>query len=202
MKHAIVLAHPNASSLNAAIAANYADETRRLGHEVVLRDLYAMAFDPCLHAEEVGGPDAPQYRADVLRERELLANIDVFAFVYPLWFNAPPAILKGYVDRVFSTGFGFLPAFGGTEPGLTGRRLISFTTSGAPDRWIRETGALTALLNLFDRHLAGVCGLQVLDHVHLGGAVSNMTSEAAEEILDRVRTAANAHFRAHPAQVV
>jgi NAD(P)H dehydrogenase (quinone) len=201
MKHAVILAHPARDSLNAAIAQAYAETVEKLGHEVILRDLYAMGFDPCLKASEIPGPKAPVFLPDVLRERDLLADVDVFALVYPLWFNAAPAILKGYIDRVFSMGFGFAPAFGGTEPSLKGRQLISFTTSGAPDSWMRDTGALRALTDLFDAHLGGTCGLTVVDHAHFGGMVSGITEEAVGEVLAKVRTAATAHFRAHPARV-
>lgn len=201
MKHAVILAHPAHSSLNAAVAATYRDAVGALGHEVIVRDLYRMRFDPCLKAPEIPGPKAPRFRPDVLRERALLADVDVFAFVYPLWFNAPPAILKGYVDRVFSMGFGFQPAFGGGKPCLEGRKLISFTTSGAPDFWVRDTGALRALTQLFDSHLAGTCGLTVVDHVHFGGMVSDLPKSAIDDVLGKVRTAAKAHFRSHPSQV-
>lgn len=201
MKHAVILAHPAHRSLNAAIAATYREAVEGLGHEVIVRDLYRMRFDPRLKAPEIPGPKAPRFRPDVLRERALLADADVFAFVYPLWFNAPPAILKGYVDRVFSMGFGFTPMFGGVKPCLEGRKLISFTTSGAPDFWVRDTGALSALTHLFDAHLAGVCGLNVIDHAHFGGMVSNLTAEAVAEVLAKVRTTAKAHFRPHPSQV-
>lgn len=202
MKHAVILAHPAVKSLNAAIARTYVEAVEGLGHEVIVRDLYRMRFDPRLRASEIPGPQAPVFRKDVLAERALLADVEVFAFVYPLWFNAPPAILKGYIDRVFSMGFGFKPTFGGNEPALTGRRLISFTTSGAPDHWVRETGALGDLTRLFDRHLAGTCGLIVVDHAHFGGIVSDLTAAAAAEILDRVRSAARVHFRAHPPRAV
>ena len=100
MKHAVILAHPARKSLNAAIARTYAEAVKRLGHEVVVRNLYAMRFDPWLKASEIPGPRAPVFRSDVLREREGLADVDVFVLVYPLWFNAPLAILKGYIDRV------------------------------------------------------------------------------------------------------
>lgn len=193
MKHAVILAHPAADSLNGEIARTYAAAVRKQGHDVVERDLYAMGFDPCLKAAEIPGPGAPHFGADVVAERALLADVDVFALVYPLWFNAPPAILKGYVDRVFSMGFGFRPGFGGTEPALAGRRLISFTTSGAPDFWVKETGALETLTRLFDSHLAGVTGLEVIDHVHFGGMVSDIGHDAAEEVLSRVREAAERH---------
>jgi NAD(P)H dehydrogenase (quinone) len=198
MKHAIILAHPARRSMNRAIADAYAEAAERHGHEVILRDLYAMRFDPRLSAAEIPGPRAPRFRPDVRRERDLLADVEVFAFVYPIWFNGPPAILKGYVDRVFGMGFGFEPAVGGTEPRLRGRELISFTTSGSPDFWMRDTGALSGLTRLFDAHLGAVCGLTVVDHAHFGGLVSGLRPDAVDEILSKVRSSASAHFRAHP----
>ncbi|HEY9219230.1 MAG TPA: NAD(P)H-dependent oxidoreductase [Phenylobacterium sp.] len=187
MKHAVIVAHPNEHSLTLSCARAYAESALAHGHEVLARDLYGMRFDPCLRSGEVPGRDGYCAGEDVRRERELLADVDVFALFYPLWFNAPPAILKGYVDRVFSMGFGYGPAFGGTEPKLGGRKLISFTFSGAPDHWVRETGALAALMTLFDRHLAQVCGLQLVDHVHHGGIVDDLTPEAVQEILESIR---------------
>ncbi|MEO8114455.1 MAG: NAD(P)H-dependent oxidoreductase [Phenylobacterium sp.] len=194
MKHAVIVAHPNAESLTCSVGKTYADAVRALGQEVVVRDLYRIGFDPCLKAGEIPEPSGFQFGADVVAERKLLAQVDVFAFIYPFWFNAPPAILKGYVDRVFSMGFGYEPGLGGTEPLLDGKRLISFTSSGAPEQWVRDTGALQALMTLFDRHLGAVCGLQVIDHVHVGGIVPDITEEAFEEVLQGVRRAVQAHF--------
>jgi NAD(P)H dehydrogenase (quinone) len=194
MKHAIIVAHPKPDSLTGAVAGAYAEALRGFGQEVIVRDLYAIGFDPCLKAAEIPGPGGYQAASDVVAERELLAEVQVFAFVYPLWFNAPPAILKGYVDRVFSMGFGYVPVFGGTEPGLEGRQLISFTSSGAPDAWVADTGALDALGQVFDGHVAAVCGLTVIDHVHFGGMVPGITEEAFEDTLEAVRAAARRHF--------
>src|SRR5215471_4143364 len=101
MKHAVVFAHPNPQSLTAAVGHAYAQGARDLGHAVVVRDLYRLGFDPCLKAEETPGPRGVRFGRDVEEERALLSDADVFAFIYPLWFNAPPAMLKGYVDRVF-----------------------------------------------------------------------------------------------------
>lgn len=187
MKHAVIFAHPKADSFTAAVAEAYAEAARGLGQEAVVRDLYRMGFDPCLKAEEIPTPEGFKVAADVAAERAVLDDVDVFAFVYPFWFNAPPAILKGYVDRVFGMGFGFEPAAGGTQALLDGRRLISFTSSGAPEDWVRDTGAMAALNTLFDSHLAGVCGLTVVDHVHVGGIVPGLTPEWMAQILENVR---------------
>lgn len=194
MKHAIVIAHPNPASLTHAVAGAYRQSVEALGQQALVRDLYAMGFDPCLKASEIPMPSGFLFGADVVAERKALADVDVFAFIYPFWFNAPPAILKGYADRVFSMGFGYEPGMGGTESLLDGKKLISFTTSGAPDQWVRETGALDSLMALFDRHMGAMCGLQVVDHVHAGGIVSNITEEAVEDVLQGVRRAVSAHF--------
>ena len=57
-------------------------------------------------------------------ERARIEAADVYALIYPLWFNAPPAILKGYVDRVFSLGFGYDAELGGNRPLLAGKQLM------------------------------------------------------------------------------
>ncbi len=190
MRHAIVIAHPNPKSFTHSVARAYSAAIAAQGHDPFERDLYAIGFDPCVKQQEIPTGERYQTAADAAAERQALKDVDVFAFFYPWWFNAPPAILKGYVDRIFSTGFGYRPGFGGTEPMLTGRKLISFSSSGAPDSWVRQTGALSSLIAVFDRHLAAVCGLQVVDHVHLGGVVPGITDEAVEDMLAEVRDAA------------
>lgn len=194
MKHAIVVAHPNPDSLTCAIARTYAAEVAAMGHGSTTRDLYRMGFDPCLKASEIPGPAGARFADDVVAERKAVADCDVFAFVYPLWFNGPPAILKGYVDRVFSLGFGYEPALHGTDPLLMGRSLVSFTTSGAPEAWVRDTGAMNALTAVFDSHVAAVCGLTLVEHVHTGGVVPGITAEAVGQILQDVRGAVRRCF--------
>lgn len=194
MKHAVIVAHPRRESLTCAAGEAYAQCATALGHQVQVRDLYRLDFDPCLKAGEIPGPEGYEPAPDAAAERQKLADVDVFAFIYPLWFNAPPAILKGYVDRIFSAGFGFEPGPGGSRPLLAGRRMISFTFSGAPDAWVKETGALDALTQLFDRHLAAMCGLRVIDHVHTGGIVPGLTEEAVAEVLDTVRRSVRGRF--------
>lgn len=194
MKHAVILAHPKPDSFCASLASYYAAAARELGHEAIIRDLYAMKFDPCLKAAEIPTLEGFAPAADVEAEREVLADADVFALVYPFWFNAPPAILKGYIDRVFSMGFGYEPIAGGTVPLLYGRKLISITTSGAPDDWVRQTGALAALHTVFDKHVADMTGMSVADHVHFGGITPVLTPEWADEMRREVRARVRAAF--------
>lgn len=193
MKHAVVLAHPNPESFNAAIARRCMLTLENGGHEAMLRDLYAMDFDPRLRREEVSvshGRPAP----DVVAERQVLADVDSFIFVYPLWFNAEPAILKGYVDRVFGEGFGSRAGLLGSTPLLAGRWLTSVTTSGAPDHWVRSTGALQALMTTFDHHLAAVCGLTVTEHLHFGSIGPDLDPDAGRDVLDQMADGLTALF--------
>jgi len=187
LRHAVILAHPDHASFNAAVAGAYIGGVEALGHSAQLRDLYALGFDPRLQAHELPWRDGFAAGADVLVERGALAEADTIVFVYPLWFNAPPAMLKGYVERVLGMGFGYEPGEAGTRPLLRQKRLVSITTSGAPDQWVDQTGALTRLRAGFDDHLGAVCGLNVLAHLNLGGVTPGIREDAAEAMLDQVR---------------
>ncbi|MBI1187033.1 MAG: flavodoxin family protein [Alphaproteobacteria bacterium] len=191
MKHALILGHPKARSFAGAVADAYRDAAQAAGAAVVLRDLYDIQFDPRLGAPEVPAPQGFTPAADVLREREIIGDADVFAFVYPLWFNAPPAIVSGYVQRVFGMGFGFGPIAGGANaPLLTGCRLATFTSSGAPTEWLVREGAWEALQQVFDRHFADACGMVVAEHVHCGGLSAATRADVIEAYLARTREAA------------
>jgi NAD(P)H dehydrogenase (quinone) len=194
MRHAVILSHPDPASFNAAIARSYVAAVKALGQSAVVRDLYAEAFDPRLPAIEL--PWSPHYALApaVAAERGRLATADVIAFVYPLWFNAPPAMLKGYVERVFGMGFGYGPADNGTRPLLMGKSLVSISTSGAPTAWVGQTGAMQRLREGFDDHLAAVCGLSVLDHLHLGGVTPGIRADAGQAMLDKVTQMVRRHF--------
>ena len=194
MQHAVIVAHPNIESFTAHMADTYARIAGEAGHSVIVRDLYGMGFDPCLKAGEIPLPGGFAPAADVKTEREEIKDADVFAFFYPLWFNAPPAILKGYIDRVFGMGFGYGMGQGGNEPLLTGKQLISFTSSGAPQRWLKETGAWDAMRNLFDEHVAAVCGLTLVDHIHFDSIVPGITDEAVETCAQTVSDTVTARF--------
>ena len=194
MKHAVIVAHPDASSLNLTLAGAYQAAAIDHGDTVALRDLYRMNFEPRLQSDEIPRSGSLGMRADVLAERAEIADADVFAFVYPLWFNAQPAILKGYIDRVFGAGFGFEAGAHGAEPLLRGRMMVSITTSGAPTAWMQETGALPAVRKLFDEHFAAVCGLSLIDHLHFGGITTDITEEAVQDCTGAVAAAVRRHF--------
>jgi NAD(P)H dehydrogenase (quinone) len=193
VKHAIIIGHPKERSFIATMAKAYTSEVRGRGNAVEVRNLYAMNFDPRLMASELPGENAAPM-ADVARERELLKGADVFAFFYPFWFNAPPAMLKGYMERVFGFGFAYERAPGGTNPLLAGSKLFSVSSTGAPREWVQETGAWDAECQLFDKHFAAVCGLTVVDHLHFGNIIPGIRPDVIERSADVVRDAVRKHF--------
>ena len=93
MLHAVVLAHPKPTSFCAALARTCVEHLRAGGHEAQLHDLYAMDFDPRLQAEEMPTPHGVTPAPDVVAERRRLSAVKSFIFVYPFWFNAPPAMV-------------------------------------------------------------------------------------------------------------
>jgi NAD(P)H dehydrogenase (quinone) len=194
MKHAVIIAHPAAESHTSSLASAYREAGLGDGHVVITRDLYRMRFDPCLVESELPWSKHFAMRDDVIAEREALKDVDVFAFFYPIWFNAPPAILKGYLERVFGMGFAYRRERLGNVPLLGGKKLLSFTSSGAPTAWVRESGAWQAMRLLFDGHFAAVCGLEVVDHLHFGAVVPGIREDVVQGDMARVRAAFTGHF--------
>ena len=191
MKHAVIFAHPGAKSFTRTMATAYEDGVAAGGGNVIVRDLYGINFNPCLTESEL--PWSPNFHVapDVASERSLLNDVTVFALFYPLWLNSPPAILKGYMERVFGMGFAYKRGRGGNEPALSGRRLISVSSSGAPMDWIQKTGAWQAMRTLFDSHFAAVCGLEIVDHLHFGGVTPGARKDFVEKCAATIREKAS-----------
>lgn len=123
-----VLAHPCRDSLNARLRDVGRATLRDQGWHVAETDLYAMDWDPVLVAE--GGPD-------VTAEQDKLRRADLLVVQFPLWWYGPPAMLKGWIDRVFEAGFAYDvidPDTGRArkygDGGLAGRRALTVVTAG------------------------------------------------------------------------
>jgi NAD(P)H dehydrogenase (quinone) len=194
MDHAVIAAHPRAKSFTMAVANAYCEAVRAKGQDAKLRDLYRMNFAPTLGGDELPRPGGFTPGPDVIEERKLLKTVDVFAFVYPFWLNAQPAMMKGYIERVFGFGFAYGSAPDGNVPLLAPRKMISFTSTGAPTDWVISSGAWDAARKLFDSHFAAVCGLEIVDHVHFGGIVPGIRSDVVERHLACVRDSIAKHF--------
>lgn len=187
LQHLLVHANPSTESFGHAIVNAYVDTVRRCGQEVVVRDLYAMKFDPVLQAQERPGSDHWTAAPDVAPELDLVNAADILVLVYPIWFGLPPAILKGYIDRVLGANYSFheFTSQAG-RPGLAGKPLLSFSTSGAPLSWLNEHGQAFSLREILDVYLwRGFC-MKQSEHVMIESVVPNMSAAYAAEQLQRV----------------
>lgn len=105
MNISLILAHPQEGSFNHAIARTAAEQLRRNGHEVVVHDLYREGFDPLLPAEEI--PKDAALPSMIAHHCTEIAAADGIIIVHPNWWGMPPAILKGWVDRVIRPGVAY-----------------------------------------------------------------------------------------------
>lgn len=186
-RHVVILSHPEQESFNASVASTYAMTVRELGHEVVVRDLYAMGFHPVLKSAERPGKDFHIFR-DVEDELEVLRATDVFVLVYPIWFGSPPAMLKGYVERVLGSAVVPSAVLQGAAKGvLAGKRMVSFTSSGLKDIWLDEVGQLNSLIHGFDRYIEHAFAMRPSHHHHVGSIVAGMEPRWVRQHLEDVR---------------
>jgi NAD(P)H dehydrogenase (quinone) len=191
LRHVVVLGHPDPHSFNHAIAARYCEAVRACGQEAVVRDLYALDFDPRLHAANRPGHATSHLSADVSRELGLLRDADVILFVYPLWFGMPPAMIKGYVDRVLGEALtphdikNHVP-----DAILRGKRFATFSTSATTRAWLEEQGQWRALRQAFDVYLLSIFGMRDGGHTHFDAIVDPIDPRYAGETLLAVETQA------------
>src|ERR1700736_2528074 len=124
MRVLIVHAHPEPASFNMALTRAATDALRDAGHEVVLSDLYAERFDPAAGRHDFTTVAAPSpfhyqseqayaaehggFAAEIRREQERVLGADLLILQFPLWWGAPPAILKGWFERVLAYGFAYV----------------------------------------------------------------------------------------------
>jgi len=183
-RHAVILCHPDPKSFNRAIADTYCAAVRQNGHDAFLRDLYAMSFDPVLKAHERPTSAGFTLSPDVEEELSLIRGCEVFVLVYPIWFGTPPAMMKGYIERVL--GSGVTPeAVRARDHNsvLGGKRLVSFTTSASSEPWLNEQGQSLSLRYLLDHYLTHAFGMLPDEHVHLANVTSGMEARWAEQHL-------------------
>jgi NAD(P)H dehydrogenase (quinone) len=132
----VLFAHPCDESLASALKTVVVETLIRRGWEVDLCDLYAEEFNPVLSAQERRNYlKVPENCAPVQAYVDRLRAADALVFVFPVWNFGFPAILKGYLDRVFLPGVSFTLDQGLVAPGLTHiRKMAAVTTYGAT-RW-------------------------------------------------------------------
>lgn len=195
MHVSLILAHPNGQSFNHAIAQAALAELRRNGHHVAFHDLYAEQFDPILLTDEI--PKAAALPEAVARHCDELAHAEGILIVHPNWWGQPPAVLKGWVDRVIRPGVAYEFAEGDQGEGvpiglLKAQTVCVFNTSNTTaEREARVFG--DPLETLWKNCIFGLCGVKDFYRETFGVLVTS-TPEQRQTWLERVRTVVRQHF--------
>lgn len=195
----VILAHPDDRSFNHAIAGTAAARLRENGHSVAYHDLYAERFDPLLPSLEI--PDGAPLPPDVAEHCNEIASADGIVIVHPNWWGQPPAILKGWVDRVIRPGTAYRFIEGDHGEGvpvglLKAKAAIVFNTANTPPG--RERDVFGDPLERIWRHcIFELCGVRAF-HRETFSVVVTSTREERRAWLKRVEEAVSRVFPPPP----
>jgi putative NADPH-quinone reductase len=173
----VILGHQKQGSFCHAIAAAAVEQLKAAGHEVIHHDLYAERFDPILRHEEIpqDAPLDPLLRQHVAE----VAAADGYVVVHPNWWGQPPAILKGWIDRVLRQGSAYEFTAEGVAGLLRGKRAVVFTTSNTPrDDELRLFG--DPLENLWKACIFGFCGVEEFCRRNFASIILSTPQQRAE----------------------
>jgi NAD(P)H dehydrogenase (quinone) len=195
MKISIILGHPRRGSFNHAIAERVIQTLENNDHEVIYHDLYDERFDPILPAEEIPKEYVP--KNDLQQYCTEIALSEGIIVIHPNWWGQPPAILKGWVDRVMRPGTAYEFAEGDRGEGipiglLRAQAALVFNTSNTPEK--REMAAFGDPLEIIWRRcIFDLCGVKNFKRRTYGVIVTS-TSEQREFWLGDVQNMVNETF--------
>ncbi len=158
----IIHAHPEEKSFTHALKNTAVDCFKQQGHQVEVSDLYAMNFNPVASATDFSHPEHPEYlnyaleqrhavktgrvAADIQAEIDKVQRADVLIFNFPLYWTSVPAILKGWINRVFVSGI----FYGGkrfyNHGGMQGKKAMLCLTLGGREHMFADQNAIHGLL--------------------------------------------------------
>ncbi|MGO3805024.1 MAG: NAD(P)H-dependent oxidoreductase [Sphingobacterium sp.] len=187
MKHLVIYAHPNEQSLNGHLKQVVTEHLNQNKHEVIVRDLYQLNFNPVLSLEEMEGQRVGRVSEDVKTEQDKIIWADCITFIHPIWWTGLPAILKGYIDRVFSYGFAYRYDQGIQKGLLTDKQTVIINTHGKSHAEYQHLGMDTALSLTSDKGIYTYCGLKVKQHFFFDKA-DRANSEVIEEWTHQIKS--------------
>lgn len=195
MKISIILAHPDMQSFNFAIADTAFKALQANGHTIAFHDLYRENFPPVIPAEEIArGAALP---AIINRHCSEIAEAKGIIIVHPNWWGQPPAILKGWIDRVLRPGVAYSFAEGNNGDGelvglLKADNMLVFNTSNTPVE--RELGLYgNPLESLWKNNMLISCGVKYYYRKNFGVIITS-TPEQRKSWLEEVRNITIKHF--------
>ncbi|MNJ53169.1 General stress protein 14 [compost metagenome] len=155
MKVLIVVSHPRKDSLTFQLAARFVQGLADAGHDYEILDLHGIGFDPVLKGlDEPDESIAEQsFSPEVEMEIRRMKEHDALAFIFPLWWWSLPAMLKGYIDRVWNNGF----AYGSNR--LHHQHVLWITLAGASKEQMVKRSYDKMITHLLNVGIADYCGV-------------------------------------------
>ncbi|MFG3342340.1 NAD(P)H oxidoreductase [Glycomyces sp. NPDC048151] len=158
----VVVSHHRPDSLTAHIGDVVAARLKEAGYAVDLLDLRAEGFDPRMTvADQPDWDDREKaYSPETQAHMERILAADVIVPVFPVYWNSPPALFKGWIDRVWNYGF----AYGRSKPRLAGKRMLWLGLAGAPEGdeyWDSLQGILDSTLRQGISYYTGIADAAV-----------------------------------------
>ena len=185
MKVLVVYAHPHPASFNHAILDAVLEGLSEADHESDVIDLYEMGFDPCLKVEDFVKIRSGSNSDDVLLHQSRLSKADAIVFIHPNWWGSPPAILKGWIDRVFSMGYAYKAdqETGAMIGLLHAKKSLILSTCGSPEEF---SVCIDAFKDIWEQKILHFCGVQKVDF-KLFYDVINVGDETRKIYLEEAR---------------
>ncbi len=187
MRILAVFAHPSPRCFNRSVLDALADVARAKTHGLDILDLYAEKFNPVLTEKDFETFNRGKTPPDVAAMQKRVADADVVAFIHPLWWFGMPAILKGWIDRVFSYGFAYGHDSRGVRPLLAGRKAVVVNTAGGSEMESYEaTGFKDSICKLNDLGIYRFVGFDVILH-RMFFEIPAASPERRRELLSQLR---------------
>lgn len=164
MKYLVVYVHPSPKSFNHAILETISGELKKGEKEFKVRDLYKIGFNPVLSTKDLSAIEKGAVPEDIKKEQNYISKADTLIFICPIWWSAMPAMLKGYIDRVFSLKFAYDITADRAIGLLKGKKVFIVSTTGASKEDYQKMGAFKMMNMSIDMAIFQFSGMKVIGH--------------------------------------
>lgn len=186
MKYLIIYTHPNPKSFNNAILEAISDELKKEKKDFKIRDLYKIGFNPALSTKDLLAIQNGAVPKDIKKEQNYIGSADALIFIFPIWWSAMPAMLKGYIDRVFSLKFAYDITEDEVVGLLQGKKVFIVCTTGASKEDYEKMGAFKMMKMSMDMAIFQFSGMEVLEHKYLS-SVPYVSQQDRKKMLKELR---------------
>lgn len=169
MNHLILYCNPNPHSLSAAYRDSIIELTEMTRNPLNVRDLYNIGFHPVLEKLDLDAMKRGEIPEEVRVEQDYVRWADLLTLIYPVWWAGMPALMKGYIDRVFTRGFAYdMDDQAHLKGLLTGKKVVILSNMGITYDHYKKSGMLDAMKQVADEGIFRFCGMEVIGHRFFG----------------------------------